>query len=75
MQKGIGRQNPAPRSRIGTCAIFVTLVMLLMTGMAVAQNRNSGEIRGTVLDPSGAVVPECRDHHPKYAYRRGDHTD
>jgi len=30
---------------------------LLMAGMATAQSRNSGEIRGTVLDPTGAVVP------------------
>jgi hypothetical protein len=31
-----------------------------MAGMVFAQSRNSGEIRGTVLDPSGAVVPDAQ---------------
>jgi hypothetical protein len=34
-----------------------TLVALLTAKTSVAQNRNAGEIRGTVLDASGSVVP------------------
>jgi len=33
------------------------LVTLCLTGVALAQSTNSGDIRGTVTDPSGAVVP------------------
>lgn len=29
-----------------------------MSGVAIAQNTNSGDIRGTVTDTSGAVVPD-----------------
>jgi Carboxypeptidase regulatory-like domain len=36
---------------------LAVLVLLCMTRDAVAQNTNSGDIRGTVLDASGAVVP------------------
>ena len=38
--------------------MFAVLFSLLSTaGFAMAQNANSGEIRGTVTDPSGAVLP------------------
>jgi carboxypeptidase family protein len=57
MQNRVGRNNPAPWSRVRTHAMFVMLIMLVMAGMAVAQSRGSGEIRGTVMDPSGAVIP------------------
>ena len=33
------------------------LILLLVAVPAFAQNRNAGEIRGTVLDSSGAAVP------------------
>jgi hypothetical protein len=33
------------------------LVLLCMVGLGQAQNTNSGDIRGLVTDPSGAVVP------------------
>ncbi|MGC2398377.1 MAG: carboxypeptidase regulatory-like domain-containing protein [Acidobacteriaceae bacterium] len=32
-------------------------VLLLLAAAAVAQSRNSGEIRGTVVDSTGAVIP------------------
>jgi hypothetical protein len=35
----------------------VLLALSLSCGYAFAQNTNAGEIRGTVTDPSGAVVP------------------
>src|SRR5438270_4432260 len=34
----------------------VLLLTLFTTGFALGQNANSGEIRGTVTDPSGAVM-------------------
>ena len=37
--------------------LTLAVAWLLMLGMAAAQNRNSGEIRGTVVDPTGAVIP------------------
>ena len=36
---------------------MLLLALTLFCGSAVAQNTNAGEIRGTVTDPSGAVVP------------------
>src|ERR1017187_4524800 len=33
------------------------LLILCMAGLGLAQNTNSGEIRGTVTDPSGALIP------------------
>src|SRR5881396_747552 len=35
----------------------LTLISLLSTTVAAAQSKNTSEIRGTVTDPSGAVVP------------------
>jgi len=43
------------RSALNAVATFV--LALSLTGLGVAQSRNSGEIRGTVTDPTGAVVP------------------
>ncbi len=40
------------------CALFASAALLLTVAPAAfAQNTNSGEIRGTVSDPSGAVIP------------------
>jgi len=36
---------------------FVWIAVVLMAPFARAQNANTGEIKGTVTDPSGAVVP------------------
>jgi len=36
------------------------LLALVLTGLAVGQNANTGEIKGTVSDSSGAVVPGVR---------------
>jgi len=36
--------------------ICILLAATLMTGLAFAQNANTGEIKGTVQDPTGAVV-------------------
>jgi len=41
----------------GLCAFAVLVFSLAATLPALAQNRNAGEIRGTALDSSGAVVP------------------
>src|ERR1700730_14425258 len=35
---------------------LVFCVLLCMAGLAFSQNRNTGEIRGTVSDPSGAPI-------------------
>ena len=46
-----------PRSpRLGHI-LGLLLVTLCLAGVAVAQGTNSGDIRGTVTDPTGAVVP------------------
>ncbi len=37
--------------------LLPVLLLLCGAGMALAQSTNSGDIRGTVLDPTGAVVP------------------
>ncbi len=38
--------------------IFLTLLLALPLGLVFAQNRNTGEIRGTVLDATGASLPD-----------------
>ena len=35
---------------------FALLMIILATGFAFGQNANTGEIKGTVMDPSGAVI-------------------
>jgi hypothetical protein len=42
------------------CNLFLLMALLLASPLpqVFGQNRNAGEIRGTVTDPSGAVVPE-----------------
>jgi hypothetical protein len=52
--KSSGAASAWPISRL---MLSLACVWLITAGMAVAQSRNSGEIRGTVMDPSGAVVP------------------
>jgi hypothetical protein len=37
--------------------VLVCALYLALSGFASAQNSNSGDIRGTVTDPSGALVP------------------
>ncbi len=37
--------------------LLVSLAILCMAGLATAQSTNSGDIRGTVTDASGAVIP------------------
>jgi hypothetical protein len=49
--------NPAPSIRAFGVAGITLLAIFLSVGQADAQSRQSGEIRGTVTDPSGAVVP------------------
>lgn len=41
----------------GSAVVMLTVVLAFTCGHADAQAVNSGEIRGTVTDPSGAVVP------------------
>ncbi len=43
--------------RFSACAILVALLAVVPGIHVFGQNRNAGEIRGTVTDPSGAVVP------------------
>ena len=56
-------QLPEEKRRVASSIHFSRFVLTLavawplMLGITVAQSRNSGEIRGTVLDPIGAVVP------------------
>ena len=40
------------------CA-FAFCLLVCVARPALSQNRNTGEIRGTVTDPSGAVVPDA----------------
>jgi len=37
----------------------VTALYALLAAVSLAQNRNAGEIRGTVFDPSGAAIPSA----------------
>ncbi len=37
--------------------VLLIFLIILLSGSTFAQNTNSGDIRGTVTDPSGAVVP------------------
>ena len=46
--------KPIRKSRL--CGLLLS-VSIFSAGPAIAQNTNSGEIRGTVTDASGAVVP------------------
>src|SRR5439155_468281 len=38
----------------------LALISLLSTNVAAAQSKNTSEIRGTITDPSGAVVPGAK---------------
>ncbi len=52
-----------PRSGLPPWAFYPLLSLILilcMAGIGLAQNTNSGDIRGTVTDASGAVVPEAK---------------
>ena len=53
MQVAANRLWPATASR----ALLVAALSLFMAGFGLAQNTNSGEVRGTVTDPSGALIP------------------
>jgi len=44
------------RGPIVRSAVFL-LLTLCLSGVALAQSSNSGDIRGIVTDPSGAVIP------------------
>lgn len=45
------------RAKRGFCLAFSFCLVLFLAMPALAQNTNTGEIRGTVTDSSGAVVP------------------
>jgi hypothetical protein len=47
----------ATNSLLFPCVLLLTSLLALMPRAGFAQNTNSSEIRGTVTDPSGAVVP------------------
>ena len=55
--------GPATGDKIGRIArvfIFLAVRFLLTIEPAATQNRNGGEITGTVTDASGAVIPSAR---------------
>ena len=54
-RKGFERGGSLPAVTRALAASL--LIMVCMAGLGFAQNVNSGEIRGTVTDPSGAVIP------------------
>ncbi len=59
--RGYQRSAPGPRL-IGfwpavARVLAAALLIICMAGFGLAQNTNSGDIRGTVTDASGAVVP------------------
>jgi outer membrane receptor protein involved in Fe transport len=39
-------------------SIFLLVAAIMFVPVASAQNQNTGEIKGTVMDPSGGVVPD-----------------
>ena len=43
-------------------SIFTVLVLILAALFATAEGSNSGAVRGTVTDPSGAVIPNATVH-------------
>jgi hypothetical protein len=50
-------------SKHGTIAsIFPVLVLIFVALFAAAEGSNSGAVRGTVTDPSGAVIPNATVH-------------
>src|ERR1019366_4945746 len=50
------------RNQLGklSCSMLAAVLFTLLSTSLPAQNRNSGEIRGTVTDSTGAVVPGVR---------------
>ncbi|MGA3026080.1 MAG: TonB-dependent receptor [Bryobacteraceae bacterium] len=58
-------------------AVLAILAALLGSGVLSAQSGNSGTIRGTVLDPSGAVIKgaNVEIHNPVSHYSRSVRTD
>jgi hypothetical protein len=47
-------------ARTGASTLLLTFLILCPTSTGLAQNTNAGEIRGTVTDSTGAVVPDVR---------------
>src|SRR5712672_1472220 len=50
---GGANKGPAALARV----LSVIVLFSCMAGLGLAQNTNSGDIRGTVTDPTGAVIP------------------
>ena len=40
--------------------LFVLLIVIVLSPLAFSQNASNGEIKGTVFDPSNAVVPGAK---------------
>jgi len=59
------------------CALFLVNLLLLLATYAYAQSGNSTTVNGTVLDPSGAVVPNAtvEIHNPVSQLDRSATTD
>src|SRR5947209_17246188 len=59
------------------CALFLVNLLLLLATHTYAQSGNSTTVNGTVLDPSGAVVPNAtvEIHNPVSQLDRSATTD
>ena len=51
-----------PFHRGAIFSIFPIFILLLATLSASAQSGNAGAVRGTVTDPTGAVIPKATVH-------------
>lgn len=47
-------------TRIGILAVVVGMVLLSLPGTLCAQTANTGTVLGTVMDPTGAVIPNAK---------------
>jgi len=46
-----------PKGLRSLASVLAISMLMLFTSLALAQNSNTGEIKGSVMDPSGAMVP------------------
>ncbi len=53
------RASLCRESVVSLAPLLATSMVMLFAPVARAQNSNTGEIKGSVMDPTGAVVPEA----------------
>ncbi len=56
-------------------ALFLAFGAILLMPLSQGQNSNTGEIKGSVMDPSGAMVPGRGGVHQESADRGRDGHD